>query len=75
MCKMPPLPDYYKNVPNRAEIETLLAPYDMEECMEDIEFFPELVSDLKDDHPHIENLHTVLDRMLAAALEAGGFRL
>lgn len=72
---MPAPVDYYERVSNRGEIETLLAPYDMQECMSDIEFFPELVEDLVEDHPDVKNLRTVLERMLVVALDRGGFRL
>lgn len=72
---MPAYPDFYKQVANRAEIEALLEPYDMHDCMTDIEFFPEFVQDLIDDHPHIKHLDTVLERMLQYALSQGGFGL
>lgn len=72
---MPPYSDFYKEVPNRAEIEALLEPYDLIECMSDLDFFPEFVQDLIDDHPHIQNLNTVLERMLRYALLEGGFGL
>jgi len=72
---MSPQVNFYKNIHNREEIETLLRPYSIQECMSDIEFFPELVQDLIEDHAHIENLDKVLDRMLSHSLKVGGFRL
>ena len=47
----------------------------MAECMSDLEFFPEFMHDLIDDHPGVAHLSTVLDRMLAVALRVGGFGL
>lgn len=72
---MAPRINYYKDVPNRAEIEALFEPYDMEECMSDIEFFAEFKQDLIDDHPHIKNLQLVLDRMMRVAFNRAGFGL
>ena len=72
---MAPDVNYYKNIPNPAEIEAIFEPYDMAECMSDLEFFPEFMHDLIDDHPGVAHLSTVLDRMLAVALRVGGFGL
>ena len=60
---------FYKNIPNRVQIESILKPYDMKECMSDSEFFGEFYLDLVDEYPNVPNLQMVLERMLVASLE------
>jgi hypothetical protein len=66
---MAPEQNFYKDILNRAQIEAVFEPYEMDECMSDTEFFGEFVEDLVDEYPNILNLRTVLERMLVAALK------
>lgn len=59
---------FYKHIPNRVQIEAILNPYNMKECMADAEFFGELYWDLIEEHPNVPNLQIVLERMLVASL-------
>ena len=61
--------DFYKNIPNRVQIEFILKPYDIKECMADSEFFGEFYWDLVDEYPNVPNLQIVLERMLVASFE------
>lgn len=66
---MAPEQNFYNGIQNRAQIIRIFEPYNMSECMSDSEFFGEFVEDFADEHPNIQNLKTVLERMLLAALE------
>lgn len=59
---------FYKNIENHAAIRTLLESYEIEKCMEDLEFFTEFSSELPDEYPHVPNLQVVLERMLIQRL-------
>ena len=59
--------DFYTNIPNRVQIESILKPYDIQDCMADFEFFSEFYWDLIEEHPTIPHLQIVLERMLVAS--------
>ena len=69
---MAPEQNFYNGIQNRTQIEAVFEPYNMDDCVSDIEFFGEFVEDLVDEHPNVPNLRIVLERMLVASLENYG---
>ena len=60
----------YKDVQNRLEIETILKQYDvdMETEAQDIVKFSQLILDMVEENPSVDDLEMVLNRLLSLLL-------
>ena len=61
--------DFYKGVDNDKEIHALLKEYEMGKIVQDVEHFTAMRHDMVDEHPNVQNLEKVLDRILEYILK------
>ena len=61
--------DFYKGVDNDKEILILLKEYEMGTIVQDVEHFTAMRHDMVDEHPNVQNLEMVLDRILEYILK------